>query len=51
MEDDDSMKKYIVLTDSACDLPVKMLQELHVSTVALTVNFRGETRNDSVDDA
>ena len=45
------MANYKIITDSACDLPVKMLQELDVSTVALTVNFRGETRNDSVDDA
>jgi len=45
------MANYKIITDSACDLPVEMLQELDVSTVALTVNFRGETRNDSVDDA
>ena len=45
------MANYKIITDSACDLPVKMLQELGVTTVALTVNFRGETRNDSVDDA
>ena len=45
------MANYKIITDSACDLPVKMLQELDVTTVALTVNFRGETRNDSVDDA
>ena len=45
------MANYKIITDSACDLPVKMLKELDVTTVALTVNFRGETRNDSVDDA
>ena len=45
------MANYKIITDSACDLPVEMLQELDVTTVALTVNFRGETRNDSVDDA
>ena len=45
------MANYKIITDSACDLPVKMLQELDVTTVALTVNFRGETRNDSVYDA
>ena len=45
------MANYKIITDSDCDLPVKMLQELDVTTVALTVNFRGETRNDSVDDA
>ena len=45
------MANYKIITDSACDLPVNMLQELDVSTVSLTVNFRGQTHNDSVDDA
>ena len=45
------MANYKIITDSACDLPVSMLQELDVSTVSLTVNFRGQTHNDSVDDA
>ena len=44
------MANYKIITDSACDLPVSMLQKLDVSTVSLTVNFRGEVRNDSVDD-
>ncbi len=42
---------YQIITDSACDLPQQMLQELNVVTVSLTVNFRGETHNDSVADA
>lgn len=42
--------KYQIITDSACDLPQQMLQELNVVTVPLTVNFRGEARNDSVAD-
>ena len=45
------MSNYKIITDSACDLPKAMLQELDVSAVSLTVNFRGETRADSVADA
>ncbi len=41
---------YQIITDSACDLPVRMLQELNVITVPLTVNFRGAAHNDSVAD-
>ena len=45
------MNPYQIITDSACDLPKSMLQELNVITVPLFVNFRGESRNDSVEDA
>ena len=45
------MSTYKIITDSACDLPQGMLRELDVSVARLTVNFRGETRNDSVADA
>ena len=45
------MTQYQIITDSACDLPGSMLQELNVITTALTVNFRGENRRDSVADA
>ena len=44
------MSQYQIITDSACDLPKSMLQELNVITVPLFVNFRGESRNDSVED-
>ena len=44
------MPTYKIITDSACDLPQGMLQELDISAVSLTVNFRGQTRNDSVED-
>ena len=44
------MSTYKIITDSACDLPQAMLQELDISAVSLTVNFRGETHNDSVAD-
>ena len=42
---------YQIITDSACDLPKAMLEELNVVAVPLFVNFRGESRNDSVGDA
>ena len=45
------MSTYKIITDSACDLPQAMLQELDISAVSLTVNFRGETRCDSVEDS
>lgn len=45
------MSTYQIITDSACDLPKAMLRELGVSAVSLTVNFRGETRADSVENA
>ena len=45
------MSQYQIITDSACDLPKGLLQELNVATVQLFVNFRGESRNDSVEDA
>ena len=41
---------YQIITDSACDLPQQMLQAINVITVPLVVNFRGEARNDSVED-
>jgi DegV family protein with EDD domain len=42
---------YQIVTDSACDLPKAMLARLNVNTAHLTVNFRGESRPDSVEDA
>lgn len=44
------MSHYQIITDSACDLSKAMLQELNVHTVPLTVNFRNENLEDSVDD-
>lgn len=43
------MSNYQIITDSACDLPKAMLEELNVITIPLTVNFRGEERGDSVE--
>lgn len=44
------MSNYRIITDSACDLPGDMLQNLQVDRVSLTVLFRGENRTDSVDE-
>ena len=44
------MPNYKILTDSACDLPKAMLQELDVATVPLHVLFRGQNLEDSVDE-
>ncbi len=44
------MANYQIITDSACDLPKAMLQQLQVSTIPLHVLFRGENMIDSVDE-
>ena len=44
------MSAYQILTDSGCDLSNEMLARLGIRAVPLTVNFRGETRADSVDE-
>lgn len=44
------MSNYKIITDSACDLPKTMLQELDVVTSPLHVLFRGENLPDSVDE-
>ena len=43
------MSNYQIITDSACDLPESLLQELKVSKVSLSVLFQGDSRTDSVD--
>ena len=45
------MTDYQIISDSACDLPADMLEKLNVRTVPLTVLFRGENREDCVDDS
>ena len=42
------MANYQILTDSGCDLPESLLQELGITSAPLFVNFRGELRPDSV---
>ena len=44
------MSQYKIITDSACDLPKAMLQQLDVSAVPLHVLFKGENLEDSVDE-
>ena len=43
------MPNYQIITDSDCDLPADLLQNLNVEKVSLSVLFRGENRPDSVD--
>ena len=44
------MSQYQIITDSGCDLPKDKLEQLGVKLVPLTVNFRGENLEDSVDE-
>ena len=44
------MSQYQIITDSGCDLPKEKLNQLGVTLVPLTVNFRGENLEDSVDE-
>jgi DegV family protein with EDD domain len=44
------MPDYKIITDSACDLPKAMLQELDVAITPLYVMFRGENLADTVDE-
>ena len=44
------MPNYQIITDSGCDLPADMLQNLNVKKIPLSVLFRGEGRTDSVDE-
>ena len=45
------MSAYKIITDSCADLTNQMIDALHISTIPLTVVFKGETRNDCVDDS
>ena len=44
------MMNYQIITDSGCDLPNDMLQQLGLKMVSLSLHFRGETLADSVSD-
>ena len=44
------MSAYKIITDSGSDLTERMLEELNVAKVSLSVLFRGESRPDSVDE-
>ena len=43
------MYDYQIITDSGSHLPEALMNQLDVRRVSLTVNFKGETLNDSVD--
>ena len=43
------MANYQIITDSACDLPLQMRRQLDVEMVSLTLQFRGEELQDSVE--
>ena len=42
------MSNYQIITDSGCDLPLEMRQQLDVNMVSLTLQFRGKELQDSV---
>ena len=42
------MNNYQIITDSGCDLPLEMRQQLDVNMVSLTLQFRGQELQDSV---
>ena len=45
------MAAYQIVTDSGCDLPADLLEKLNLKLVPLSVLFRGENRDDCVDDS
>ena len=49
MEDDDSMRKYVVLTDSACDLPQDMADQHHIDILCFKLALDGEGYTERVD--
>lgn len=44
------MANYQIITDSGADLPVQMQQKLDIKIARLTLNFRGQERQDGVDE-
>lgn len=45
------MAEYNIITDSGCDLPADLLASMHITSIPMTVLFRGENRTDCVDDS
>ena len=45
------MTDFRIVTDSGCDLPADLLEKLDLKLVPLMVLFRGENREDAVDDS
>lgn len=44
------MNTYQIITDSGCDLPLQMRQQLNIEMVSLTLRFREQEQLDSVND-
>ena len=44
------MNHYQIITDSGCDLPLEMRQQLDVTMTSLTLQFWGQELEDSVGD-
>lgn len=44
------MSNYQIITDSGCDLPLAMRQQMNISMASLTLNFKGQELPDSVSD-
>ena len=44
------MGNFEIITDSGSDLPLQMQQKLNITMARLTLNFRGQERQDSVDE-
>ena len=51
IQEEKAMSSYKIITDSCADLSPEMINALDVSSIPLTVMFRGENRNDCVDDS
>lgn len=48
-EDDESVRKYVVLTDSACDLPQEMADRHHIDILCFKIALDGEGYTERVD--
>ena len=44
------MSNYQIITDSGCDLPLGVRQQMNISMVSLTLHFKGQELPDSVSD-
>lgn len=45
------MPNYKIVTDSCCDMPPEMYEKLDLTVVPLSMDFRGEVREDKSDDS
>lgn len=44
------MNQYQIITDSGCDLPLQMRQQMNIEMASLTLHFKGQDLPDSVSD-